>query len=94
MKMKKGQNLSLQTIVVAVLVLMVMIVLIIIFSSKTQPVADMYSKCEDVGGQMKPVADGESCDKLTNGDLPYTHPMYKKEEKGKTIEKCCVEKFI
>ncbi len=86
--MKKGQGLSLQTVVVAVLVLMVMIVLIIIFSSKTQPVADMYSKCEDLGGKM--ITIDEKCEEPT----PYTHPMYKEEKDGKTIKKCCVENFV
>jgi hypothetical protein len=89
--MKKGQGISLETIVVAVLVLLVLIVLIIIFSSRTQPVAELYSKCSDLGGKMIEVE--KDCAEV-DPDKPFTHPLYKIEKDGKVEKKCCVGKLI
>lgn len=97
-KIKKAQSLSLQTVVIAVLVLLVMIVLMVIFSSKSQPVANLYSKCEgDLHGRM--IDADKDCAEETKDDSdgiqkPYTHPLYKEEKDGKLIKKCCVANFV
>lgn len=89
--MKKGQGLSMETIVVAALLLLVLIVLVIIFSSRTQPLSELYNKCTDLDGKM--ISAEKSCAE-EDSDRPFTHPLYKIEKDGKVVEKCCVGRLV
>ena len=61
-KMRKGQGLSLQTVIVAALVLLVLIILIAIFTGRMSLFGQSASECETKGGIcQKPINDDVRC---------------------------------
>ncbi len=82
--MKKGQGLSLTTIVVAAIALLVLVILSVIFIGRMGGFAGQVSECENKGGICRSIDTG-----CLSGETEYTAWNCPTEE-GEVPEVCCV----
>lgn len=80
---KKGQGLSLNTIIIAIIVLVVLVVVVMIFTGATGTIAPKYFDCDQKGANYK-------CDSACTGEWSESKLFgCRTDGKPDTSKKCC-----